>query len=188
MKLNTTLVRISPEDAMALAAKENTGLLGKLAASIKGAPPAVEVLDAELFYYPLCVGGGVLDFPRAAHLPSKRIASLAVVDCAFGYVQRMQGTPETQTVDVDGRHVVKRMIDDKEAHERLASFMRKQGFRKYRALAEVEFKEFYLVYKPHYVCRCRRKDKEFLRIVDAEIGQRDFMLDIKYKDLHFERP
>ena len=35
-------------------------------------------------------------------------------------------------------------------------------------------------------CRCTRGSKEFLRIVDAEIGQRDFMLDIKFKDLQFE--
>ena len=185
MKLDSTLVRISPEDAMALAARENTGLVGKLTARIKGAPKPVEVLEAKLFYYPLGVGGGVLDFPRAAHLPSKRIVSLAVIDCAFGYVQRMQGKPEIVQVDAEPSQVVRRSFNDEEAKERLASFMRKQGYRKYRAMAEVEFREFYLVYKPHYACRCRRGDREFTRIVDAEIGQRDFMLDIKYKDLKF---
>ncbi len=186
MEINSTLVRISREDAMALAVKENTGLIGKLCEAIIGPPPEVEALDAELFYYPLCVGGGLLVFPRAANLSDKKIASLAVVDCAFGYAQHMQGTPEIQTLDVEPRQVVRRMLNDDEAHEKLASFMRKQGYRKYRSLAEVEFKEFYLVYKPHYICRCRRKGKEFSRVVDAEIGQRDFMLDVKYSDLHFE--
>ena len=186
MKISSTLVRMGREEAMALAEKENGGLIGKLAERIKGAPTPVRALDAELLYYPLCVGGGVLSFPRAANLPSRRIVSLAVVDCAFGYVQKMQGQPELTEQEVPGTQIVRRSLADDAARERLASFMRKQGYRKYRSLPEVEFREFYLVYKPHYVCRCTRGSKEFLRIVDAEIGQRDFMLDIKFKDLQFE--
>ena len=186
MRISTTLVRTDEAQAKALAAYENGGLLGKLMERIKGAQEPIKVLEASLFYYPLYVGGGVLDFPRAANLPSKRIVSIGVVDCAFGYAQRMQGQPELTEVEAEPHQVVRRAFTEDEAREKLASFLRKQGYRKYRTIAEVEFREFYLVYKPHYVCRCCRGDKEFLRIIDAEIGQRDFMLDIKYKDLRFE--
>ncbi|MCI8526311.1 MAG: hypothetical protein HFF17_10415 [Oscillospiraceae bacterium] len=186
MKIQSTLVRMTPEQAMELAARENRGLLGKLADKVKGAPPEITVQGVQLFYYPLCVGGGVLSFPRAAHLPSRRIVSLAVVDCAFGYAQRMQGRPALKETAAEASQVVKRRLNDAAAREKLASFMRKQGYRKYRAIAEVEFKEFYLVYKPHYVCQCKRGTREFQRVIDAEIGQRDFMLDVKYRELTFE--
>lgn len=42
-----------------------------------------------------------------------------------------------------------------------------------------------MVYKPHYACLCQKGERRFFRILDAEIKDRNFMLDIKFRELTF---
>ena len=42
-----------------------------------------------------------------------------------------------------------------------------------------------MVYKAHYACLCQKGERRFFRILDAEIKDRNFMLDIKFRELTF---
>ncbi len=186
MEINSTTIRLDIEKAREIACRENRGILGAIADKLGHKAEGVDVLSISLFYYPFYVGGAKLTYKRVGKLPSRTAVDLAVMECGFGYVQKMRGLPEMNKKAVDSTCVVKCRYTEEESRKRIMEFMQKQGYKIYRSVPSVEFQEFFLVYKPHYACLCKKGSKTFYKIIDAEICERDYMLDIKYKELEFE--
>lgn len=125
-------------------------------------------------------------FPRAAGLPTRDVVAQVVVEGAFGVVQDMKGTPELVERSVDPQQVVRCDYDIAQAKELAVRHLQKKGSKKYKAIPEVDIVEFSLVYKQHYACLCQRGNKRFQRVIDAELVERNYMLDIRLKELSFE--
>ncbi len=185
MILKTTSSRIGEEEAARAAEKENRGLIGLFFDRLGHIPAETRVLKTTPFYYPYYVAGATLTFERAAGLGSRDMVALAVMEGAFGVVQEMRGSPELIKRSVPPEQVVKCQYEEGKARERITDFLRKKGYRKYKRVPDVNFNEFSLVYKPHFACLCQKGQKTFYRVIDAEICERNFMLDIKYKTLSF---
>ncbi|WP_343252280.1 hypothetical protein [Ligaoa zhengdingensis] len=185
MKIKTTLNRLTPEQAEELAKHENLGLLGVLLYKLGRKPIATTVLKVNKFYYPYYVAGAVLTFKRAAKLPSRQMVGMAVMEGAFGVVQDMRGKPDMLEKDVPAGQVVACKYDREKAELQIGKFLANKGYRKYRSIPQVDFREMDVIYKPHYACLCQKGKKKFYRIIDAEIRERNYMLDIKYKELTF---
>jgi hypothetical protein len=185
MQINATLCRIDEEAAKRLAAKERRGLLDVVFDAINKKDKDFQVLRTAQFYYPFYCAGVTMRFKRAANLPTRDVVALAVMECAFGSVSTMQGVPQLELAEVDPRRVVKNRYTQEEAKTLICDFLKKKGSRRFRSLPQIEIFEFGLIYKPHYACLCRRGKKEFYRVIDAETGERNYMLDIVFRDLKF---
>lgn len=186
MILRTTSPRVDGEQAARIAAAENRGLLGALFDRLGHVPKETAVLETTPFYYPYYIAGATLTFRRAAGLGSRDMVALAVMEGAFGTVQEMRGSPELFKQSVPPEQVVAYRYEKEQAQERISDFLRKKGYRKYRRIPSIRLNEFTLVYKPHYACLCQKGRKTFYRVIDAELCERNYMLDIKYKTLSFE--
>lgn len=185
MKIRTTATTITPEKAMELAAKENNGLIGAFFNKLGHVPKGVDVLDCRKIYYPYYVGGAILHFKRAGKLPDREVVGVAVMEAGYGHVEQMRGQPRTSMEEVKKSQIVISPYSGKDAELKIGSFLAQKGYRKYKAIPDVKFMELYALYKPHFVCRCKKGNKEFYKVIDAEIGQRNYFLDIKMKDLKF---
>ena len=185
MILKTTSLRVDNEQAAKIAATENEGLLGVLFNRLGHVPKTTTVLETTPFYYPYYVAGATLTFRRVAGLGSRDVVALAVMEGAFGSVQEMRGSPEMEDCSVPPEQVVACRYGEKQAQTRICDFLRKKGYTKYRSIPDIRLNEFFLVYKPHYACLCQKGKKTFYRVVDAELCERNYMLDIKFKTLAF---
>jgi hypothetical protein len=97
----------------------------------------------------------------------------------------MRGAPELVAEKISSKQIVTKQYTEDEARLRISDFLKRQGARKYKNIPEIEIFEFGLIYKPHYVCRCRGAHKQFFRIIDAETGERNFRLDLVFSRLTF---
>lgn len=187
MKIDTTLIHIQPQEAFELCVRENRGLLGILFDKINRHPTEVFIESGELFYYPYYCARTQLHLPRVKSLPDRIISENVVMEGGFGAVQRMGGFPDIQQQEVPQEHVVVCQYTRAQAQERICEYLRKKGFRKYRVFPDVKVKDIQLVYKPLYACLCQKGSKKFYKIIDAEVGERDYMLDIRYKNMIFHQ-
>ena len=188
MKIDATLIRIQPQGAFELCVRENRGLLGALFDKINRHPTEVFVESGKLFYYPYYCAHTQLHLPRVRSMPNRVISENMVMEGGFGAVQRMGGFPDTQQQEVPQEHIVVCQYTKEQAQERIREHLKKKGFRKYLAFPDVKVKDLQLVYKPLYACLCRKGNKKFYKIIDAEVGERDYMLDIRYKNMVFHQP
>lgn len=186
MLIRTTTTRMTIEQAIELAGKDNNGLIGDLINKLGHKEKKTEVLKAKKFYYPYYVGGAVMKFKRAGGRISERhAAAVAVMEGGFGTVQNMKGRPAMGYEEVPLDQIVVCRFDQSDAEIRIARHMAKHGQKMYRSIPAIDFKEMYVIYKPHYACLCQKGDKRFFRVIDAEIQNRNYMLDIKFRDLTF---
>lgn len=103
----------------------------------------------------------------------------------FGTVQQMKGRPATSYEEVDPSAVVVCKIDKAGADANVAKFIKRRAYKIFHQYPQVSTLEAYVVYKPHYACLCQKGERRFFRILDAEIKDRNFMLDIKFRELTF---
>ena len=187
MLIQATKCRLSEADAGNIALKERKGLLGVLFEHLSRQTGTVSIEKTFLFYYPFYYGGALLRFKRIAMLPDRDMAGTAVMEGVFGFVTAMLGTPELFETNAEPEQVVKCQFPAEEARERIALYLQKRGAGKYKNIPNVEFFEFYQLYKPHYMFMCKKNNKSFTRIVDGETGERNYRLEVVYKDFKFEK-
>lgn len=186
MLIRTTTTRLTIEEAIALAGKDNNGLIGDLINKLGHKEKKTEVLKAKKFYYPYYIAGAVMKFKRVGGRISERhAAAVAAMEGGFGTVQNMRGRPDMSYEEVPLDQIVVCKYDEPDAQIRIARHMARQGQKMYRSYPAIDFKEMYVVYKPHYACLCQKGEKRFFRVVDAELQNRNYMLDIKFRDLTF---
>ena len=109
----------------------------------------------------------------------------AVMPTTINMVNTMVGIPQFTDISVPENQIAKDVYTVEEARDKLSDFLKKKGYKKLHAFPKVEFDSLSTVYKPFYHCLCQCKGKTFSRVVDAEIGERNYLLDIQYKNLRF---
>lgn len=188
MQIACTSLRFSPEDAARLSQTENNGLLGKAADFLRGGPPNIEVRSSKQFYYPYYCIRMCMQLPPSRRVQNPAVEAAMTVDGVFGMVQGIEGTPQTEQVDVPAHQVARLNCSRQQAVERVKEFVRQYIFRKYRVYPSFDSIEAGLVYKPLYAVGCRKRGKEYYQIVDGEMGSKDYVLDIRYSQVTFCAP
>lgn len=184
MDIRCTSIRVTPEEAKLIAAKEHPGILTRVAQwMIPGLKKRIEIVKIEQFYCRFYYGTALLSVHQGKQQRSIKMA--AVMPSAINMVKTMAGTPQFMDISVPENQVVKDVYTVEEAREKLTDYMRKRGYKKLRSFPRVDFESLSTVYKPFYHCICQYKGKAFSRVVDAEVGQRDYLLDILYKKFRF---
>lgn len=185
MQIACTTLRITPEEAKKLCETENNGLIGRIIDGITRRSTEIRVIGCRQFYYPYYCMTAEMRLPLFSKQKDRVIYERLVVEGGFGAAQSMQGQPETQLLDVAEERVVKTQYTAQQACERAQDFLRKKCFRKYQMYPSFQFPEVQLIYKPLYAVCCQRRSRKFYRIVDAEVGVKDYALDIRYHQMQF---
>ena len=123
MEINSTTIRLDIEKAREIACRENRGILGAIADKLGHKAEGVDVLSISLFYYPFYVGGAKLTYKRVGKLPSRTAVDLAVMECGFGYVQKMRVARMNKKLG--STCVVKCRYTEEESRKRIMEFMQK---------------------------------------------------------------
>lgn len=116
---------------------------------------------------------------------TRRLVYTVAMEGGFGTVQQMKGRPATSYEEVDPSAVVVCKIDKAGADANVAKFIKRRAYKVFHQFPQVSTLEAYVVYKPHYACLCQKGERRFFRVLDAEIKDRNFMLDIKFRELSF---
>ena len=185
MQIDCTSLRFSLEDAAKLSQTENNGLLGRAADFLRGGPPNIEIRSAMQFYYPYYYVRMYMQLPRSKRVQTPAVEAAMIVDGVFGMVQGIEGTPQTERMDVPAQQVAKLNCSQQQAVEQVKEFVRRYIFRKYRVYPSFDSIEAGLVYKPLYAIGCRKRGKEYYQIVDGEMGCKDYVLDVRYSKITF---
>lgn len=185
MKICTTKTRLTEEEALQLASRDNSGLIGTFFNKLGHVPKEVSVLQIRKLYYPYYLEAAEAKLLRAAGLPTRRVVYTVAMEGGFGTVQQMKGRPATSYEEVDPSAVVVCKIDKAGADANVAKFIKRRAYKIFHQYPQVSTLEAYVVYKPHYACLCQKGERRFFRILDAEIKDRNFMLDIKFRELTF---
>lgn len=183
MEIYSTLIRLSKEEAGVIACKEYPDLLTRLFyLMFPRSKKKISLVSVQLFYCKYYTAWGVVTSKRG-----KRASCNAAMCSAFPLVKRMAGFPETQLVNVEEREIAEDRYDESEADRRLREFILKETYRKLRMFGDVKLTRKESVYKPFYCCICEKNGNRITRVVDAEIGERDYLMDIQYKNLIFPK-
>lgn len=183
MEIYSTPVRLSKEEAGMLACKEYPDLFTRLFYLIfPGLKEKISLVSVELFYCKYYVACGEVTAKKG-----RGVSCNAAMCSAFPLVKRMVGFPETGLVNVKGGEIARDRYDEAEADRRLREFIQKAAYKKLRAFGNVTLIKKEAVYKPFYCCICEKNGRRIVRTVDAEIGERDYLMDIQYKNLIFQK-
>jgi hypothetical protein len=184
MDIRCTSIRVTPEEAKLIAAKEHPDIITRVVQwIIPRLKNRVEVVRVDPFYCRFYYGIARLSVSRGKQQRSIKMA--VVMPSAINMVKTMVGVPQFKEISVCENQVVKDVYNAEDAREKMIHYMRVRGYRKLRSLPSVEFESFSTVYKPFYHCVCQCNGKKFSRVVDAEIGQRDYLVEIAYKNFRF---
>jgi hypothetical protein len=182
--IKCTSIRATPEEAELIAVKEYPDILTRAAQwIIPGLRKHTEVVKIEPFYCRYYYGIALISVHLGKQQRSIKMA--AVMPSAINMVKTMVGTPQFMDISVPKNQIVKDVYTIEEAREKLTDYMRRRGYKKLRSFPRVDIESLSTVYKPFYHCVCKCEGKIFSRVVDAEIGQRDYLLDIQYKKFRF---
>lgn len=91
MKICTTKTRLTEEEALQLASRDNSGLIGTFFNKLGHVPKEVSVLQIRKFYYPYYLEAAEAKLLRAAGLPTRRVVYTVAMEGGFGTVQQMKG-------------------------------------------------------------------------------------------------
>ncbi len=185
MMIECTQTRLTPRAAVEFCSTENNGLLGKVADKLRGGPQKIDVLKCRLFYNPYYCVSAKMHLPLLGNPKGRQLFDRMVVEGGFGIVQQLQGLPETQKTEVKRYEIVAANYSKAQACDRVQEFLRKQCFRKYHMYPEFEFPSVNLVYKPLYAVLCQKGKRRYYQIVDAEVGVKDYVLDIRFPQMKF---
>ena len=185
MKINATNQLFTEEQAIALCKSENTGLLGKAADFLRGKKAAIEILDSKLFYFPYYCTTAQMQLPKSRRVQHTALAGSVVVDGVFGIARGMEGAPQTQERELPGCSVAKVRFTQEDAQEKTQEFVRKYIYRKFHVFPTFDTLSTILVYKPLYAVHCRKGNKKYYQIVDAEMGCKDYTFNFRYNEVQF---
>ena len=129
MKICTTKTRLTEEEALQLASRDNSGLIGAFFNKLGHVPKEVSVLQIRKFYYPYYLEAAEAKLLRAAGLPTRRVVSTVAMEGGFGTVQQMKGRPATSYEEVDPSAVVVCKIDKAGADANVAKFIKRRAYK-----------------------------------------------------------
>jgi hypothetical protein len=185
MRILSTSISIDKKQAQKVVLKNRRGLVDRVALFFQKSSPGQEsILSSGLIYYPHWLVGTEVKFSRPVSNPRIKYAFLGIDGC-FGSVSQAVGYPEAKEIFVDGSRVVCCKITKEEAGNICIRYLENTYGFKYKKVPEVKLMEIQQVFKPNIVFSCKKGAKEYFRAVDAETGGRNYVLDIKYKELSF---
>ena len=129
MKICTTKTRLTEEEALQLASRDNSGLIGTFFNKLGHVPKEVSVLQIRKFYYPYYLEAAEAKLLRAAGLPTRRVVYTVAMEGGFGTVQQMKGRPATSYEEVDPSAVVVCKIDKAGADANVAKFIKRRAYK-----------------------------------------------------------
>lgn len=187
MKINATNLLINEEQATGLCRTENNGLVGKLADFFRGGPPAIEIIDVKQLYFPYYCTTVQLQLPKSRRVQQSAMEASLVVDGVFGTVRGMEGTPQTEQIEVARSSVAKTRCSKEQAAEHVREFVRKYMYRKFHVFPSFDSISSTVVYKPLYAVQCKKRKKQYYQIVDAEMGCKDYTINFRYSEVQFHK-
>ncbi len=184
MKIDCTTIRINIDTAKHVACAEHPDILTRIFWMVfpKAKKPTEVLSITPLFckyYIAWCTS------IRKTKESKKSVRFTAAMNSAINLTRKIVGVPQIHQIDVENRFIVKDKYSQKEAQDRILEYVSRQTYKKLRGLGDVSINDFKVIYKPFYVCVCERNKKKYLRIVDAELGERDYLLEYQYKNLQF---
>jgi len=183
MKIYSTSVAIKKNEAIKAATKQYVGLFDRVALCFQKASKKQElIINSKFIYYPLWIIGAEIKFIRPKLNPGVFYDFLAVDGC-YGGVSRIVGFPNSQEVIVDEDKIIKCKITSEQAKKITIENLESKNALKYKKFPQVKVIEIQKIYKPNFVFCFEKGDKKYYRAVDAEIGTRNYFLDIKFKEL-----
>ena len=185
MKISTTKQLFTEEQAVSLCKNENTGLLGKAADFLRGERAVIEILSSKLFYFPYYCTDVHMQLPKSRRVKRPALVGSVVVDGVFGIPRGMEGSPQAQELDLPASAIAMIRYTQEEAQEKTKEFVRKYIYRKFHVFPTFDALETILVYKPLYVVRCKKMNKRYYQIVDAEMGCKDYTFNFRYNEIQF---
>lgn len=183
IEIPSTEITIDSEKALNLIKVQHVGLMDKiLMLAYKNSKTKENVVSSRLIYYPHWVVGAKVLFARHK-MESKIIYDFLVIDGYYGTISRVQGFPVINRKLVEENEVVKCRIELEKAREIAVEYLENKNSLKYKKVPEIQIQEILQVYKPNVVFVCENGFKRYYKAVDAETGLRNYLLDIKYKEL-----
>lgn len=185
MIIQCTKLRMTAEEAGELCKTENNGLLGKAEDWLFRRPAEADILSVRQFYYPYyCILVKAM-IPSYKGIRDRAQMEKFVIDGCFGYLNAMEGIPATEPIDYPKKDIARIVITEDAAKDKIQEFIKRRIFKKYHVFPKFEFHRVELVYKPLYAVLCKRGNRKYYRIVDGEIGQKDFTFDVYYRKIRF---
>ncbi len=185
VKILSTPASIDQEKAQRIALKGRRGLIDRFSQLFqKSSREQESILRSELVYYPLWLIGAEVKFLRP--FSNLRVFYAFIgIDGHFGSVSQAAGNPEAKEIFVDGNRVVKCQVAKEDVKNICIRYLENTYGFKYKKVPEVKVIEIKQVYIPNLVFSCKKGAKEYFRAVDVETGMRNYMLDIKFKELSY---
>lgn len=181
MTIQCAEIRITPEQAGAIACAEHPDILTRMAWKLlPKRKKETHLIKIDPIYCKYYVAWGTVSGSS-----SKRVRCAAAMNSALNLVRKVVGTPETHTCEVKSSQIVQDQYSLEQAKDKLREFMIKSSYKDLRGLGSVSFEHFETVYRPFYVSLCERNGKLYRRVVDAMLGERDYLLEYQYKNLMF---
>jgi len=185
MNILSTSISIDKDKAQRVVLKSRQGLIDWVALFFQKSSRGQErILSSQLIYYPHWLVGAEVKFSCPVSNPRILYAFLGV-DGHCGSVSRAVGYPETEEILVDGSQVVRCLVTEEEARSVSIRFLQSTYGFKYKKIPEINPLEIQRVYKPNLIFSCQKGAREYFRAVDAETGVRNYMLDIKFRELSY---
>lgn len=174
----------TPEKVEQMAVKETYGAVGRII-RLFTRPQPVRLLETHFFYYPYYTAGAKSELPQPG---GRRMTEFffAVADSLDGHVSKMKNLPVLEEKEADPGLVAKAAVSLEDAGDIICKELKKQVMTKFGREPEITLKEIQKIYKPFYACKCARGEKEFYRVLDAEMLERNYFLDLKFPKLAFE--
>ncbi len=181
MTIPCAMVRITPEQAAAAACAEHPDLITRISwLIVPKLRRETRLLQLSLFYCKYYIVWGTVSGPQG-----KCVRCTAAMNSALNLVRKVVGTPETSDQDIDSGQIVQDQYTIGQAEEKIREFMVRSSYKMLRGLGRVSVECVETAYRPYYMCLCEKNGKIYRRVVDATLGERDYLLEYQYKHLKF---
>lgn len=189
MRIRTVAQRIDLPQAQELAKLDYPSLPERLFYLVfRSAYHPVSVLAAKLFYYPYycCkLAEGI----KRGNFPLRTVLYPIAIDGCFGTTTRLQGWPQADETDADPSLIAAETLNKEQLQKRAKDYGARKVTLKFKGPPDFsEISTWDKVYKPMFVCLCERKGKRFYRVIDAELGTREYFVEYKFPSITFIKP
>ena len=144
------------------------------------------ILEARLVYYPFWFVGAQMSFSRPGTKPRVEY-QFVTVDGFFLTANKVIGAPQAEETEVEASDVVLSLSGERTATATALEYLNTTSSLRYKKVPEMKALEVRRIYKPYYLLSCDRGGKRYHITYDAESGMRNYYLDVKARDLRFER-
>lgn len=181
MNIPCVEIKISSEQAGLAACEEHPDILTRIVwLVIPGLRQEPHLLEVKLFYCKYYIAWGTVSGPRGRH-----IRCAAAMNSALNLVRKMVGSPQTLDREAAPGQIAQDRYTSEQAEEKLKEFMVRSSYKSLRGLGSAAVEDTAVVYRPFYECLCEKKGRIYRRVVDAVLGERDYLLEYQYKNLSF---